>query len=265
MVGLPGCGKSLACKALGNSWGLPVVDFDPSRVFSSRVGDSESNMRRALQIVNNLAPCILMIDEIEKGLSGLQSSSFSDSGVTARVIRSFLVWMQENDKPVFVVATANNITSLPPEMISRFDETFFVNLPSPAERRDIFKIHINKLKRDPSKFDLDMLASKSQDLSGREIEQTLREAMYRSFHNGTDLKTDTILQVLGCKTTLVTTMAEQLRALVKWVGWDKKKSDGQRARYASTPDPQDMNRIQSEIASLISEVEKGSSDGKVSY
>ncbi|HUX56189.1 MAG TPA: AAA family ATPase, partial [Bacteroidales bacterium] len=106
LVGLPGCGKSLIMKAIGNEWGLPVVSFDPSRIFSSRVGDSESNMRRVLNIVENMSPCLLVIDEIEKGLAGMQSSTFSDSGVTARVIGSFLIWMQDCTKPVFIVATA---------------------------------------------------------------------------------------------------------------------------------------------------------------
>jgi SpoVK/Ycf46/Vps4 family AAA+-type ATPase len=260
MVGLPGAGKSLSAKALGREWNLPVIDFDPSRVFSSRVGDSETNMRRALQIIDNMAPAILMIDEIEKGLAGLQSSSFSDSGVTARVIRSFLVWMQENTKPVFTVATANSIVALPPEMISRFDEVFFVNLPQLLERKDILRIHIKKLGRDPEKFNLDILAGKSQDLSGREIEQALREAMYDSFHNNVDLSQVSIEDALARKTSLITTMAEQLKAIIKWVGWDEVKGDGQRARYASTPEAGNIQRIRSEIDSLIKDVELGKLD-----
>jgi SpoVK/Ycf46/Vps4 family AAA+-type ATPase len=255
MVGIPGCGKTTTAKAIGNEWGLPVVDFDPSKIFTSRVGDSESNMRRVLQIVNTLSPCILFIDEIEKGLAGLQSSSYSDSGVTARVIRSFLIWMQENPLPVFTVATANSISNLPPELIGRFNEVFFVNLPQVAERKDIFSIHIKKLNREPKKFDLDALATKSIDLSGREIEQALNDAMYDSFHAGVDLNSDAILKVLNKKTSLVATMAEQINSLKKWVGWDKEKSDGLRAKFASTPDPDDLSRMQSAIDDLIKEVE----------
>lgn len=261
LVGLPGCGKSLSAKALGNQWSLPVVDFDPSRVFSSRVGDSETNMRRVLQIVENLSPCIMMIDEIEKGLAGLQSSSYSDSGVTARVIRSFLVWMQECKKPVFTVATANNISNLPPEMISRFDEVFFVNLPQIKERKDIFNIHIKKLGRDPKNFDINALAEASQDLSGREIEQVLKEAMYSCFHDNIDLKTDAVLHALKHKTTLVTTMAEQLKNIIKWVGWDPEKQDGLRARYASITNIEDVNRVQTEIDALLKEIESGPMPG----
>jgi len=244
LVGLPGTGKSLMMKALGSEWKLPVVQFDPSRVFSSRVGDSESNMRRVLQIVENMSPCILSIDEIEKGLAGIQSSTFSDSGVTARVIGSFLVWMQECTRPVFTIATANAIQYLPPELISRFDETFFVNLPQLIERQDIFKIHLGKLNRDPVKFDLNELSKQSENLSGREIEQVLKEAMYDAFHNGIDLNTNGILKVLSKKTNLLTCMAEQLQFLLQWVGFDKDKNDGIRARFASTVDTIDINRVQ---------------------
>jgi SpoVK/Ycf46/Vps4 family AAA+-type ATPase len=255
MVGLPGTGKSLICKAIGNEWGLPVVSFDPSRIFSSRVGDSESNMHRVLQIIENMAPAIMFIDEIEKGLAGMQSSTFSDSGVTARVIGSFLIWMQENNKPVFVVATANNIQYLPPELISRFDETFFVNLPQDFERQEIFKIHIKKLNRDPSKFDLKKLADMSKDLSGRELEQVLRESMYDAYHAGEELDTEVILNVLTKKTNLLTSMAEQLKYLLKWVGYDETKNDGIRARYASTPNSIDINRVQTEIDSMLKDIE----------
>jgi AAA+ superfamily predicted ATPase len=255
LVGLPGCGKSLCMKAIGNEWGLPVVSFDPSRIFSSRVGDSEANMRRVLQIVENMAPCILSIDEIEKGLAGMQSSTFSDSGVTARVIGSFLVWLQECTKPVFVIATANAIQYLPPELISRFDETFFVNLPMDTERQDIFSIHITKLGRDPKIFDLPKLAEKSKDLSGREIEQALREAMYDAFISKKELSTDIILNVLTKKTNLLTTMAEQLKFLLKWVGFNEEKNDGIRARFASTPSMLDQTRVQKEIDSMLKEVE----------
>jgi len=255
MVGLPGTGKSLICKAIGNEWGLPVVSFDPSRIFSSRVGDSESNMRRVLQIMEGMAPAVMFIDEIEKGLAGMQSSTFSDSGVTARVIGSFLIWMQECQKPVFIVATANAIQYLPPELISRFDETFFVNLPQDFERQEIFKIHINKLNRDPSKFDLKKLAEMSKDLSGREIEQVLREGMYDAFHTGKDLDTEVILNVLTRKTNLLTSMAEQLKFLLKWVGYDETKNDGVRARFASTPNSIDINRVQAEIANMLKDIE----------
>jgi len=255
LVGLPGCGKSLIMKALGSEWGLPIVDFDPSLILSSRVGDSEHNMLRVLQIIENMSPCILGVDEIEKGFAGMESSSASDSGVTARVIRSFLIWMQDCTKPVFVVATANNIKSLPPELINRFDETFFVNIPQSFERQDIFKIHLNALERDPNKFEIGLLAEKSKDLSGREIEQVLKGAMYKAFHQKTELSTEIIVEILEKKTNLITTMAEQLKSLLAWVGWDEKKKDGIRARYASTAESIDIGRVNNEINDILKGIE----------
>ena len=255
MVGLPGCGKSLLAKALGNMWHLPLVQFDPSRLFSSRVGDTESNMRRVLKIVENMSPCILFVDEMEKGFSGMQSSTFSDGGTTARTLGSFLTWFQDHEKPIFVIATANDIRLMPPEMIQRFDTTFFVGLPQVTEREDIFRIHLKKLHRDPEKFNLTALAKTSQDLSGREIEQALREAMYERFHSKADLDTESILRVLDKKPNLLTSMSEQLKNLLDWVGFDPQKGDGVRARFASRPDTIDLNRIQSEIDKLCKDVE----------
>jgi AAA+ superfamily predicted ATPase len=263
LVGLPGTGKSLIAKSVGNEYRLPVIEFDPSRIFSNRVGDSEANIRRVLKIIEDLSPCVLMIDEIEKAFAGMQSSTFSDGGVTSRVIRSFLIWMQDCTKPVFTVATANNLQYLPPEMISRFDEVFFVNLPQEKERKDIFKIHIKKINRDPEKIDTDKLAKASQDLSGREIEQVLREAMYDSFSSGKELSTGCILKVLSKKTNLLTTMSEQLAYILKWVGWDENKQDGVRARFANIPDTGEKERIQNEIEKMLKDVEKdGNSKGK---
>lgn len=255
LVGLSGCGKSMICKAIGNQWGLPVIQLDLGRLFSIRVGESEANLRRMLKIVENISPCVLMIDEIEKGFAGIHSSTYSDGGVTARVIGSFLIWLQDCTHPVFTVATSNNIENLPPELISRFDETFFVGLPQFQERKDILSIHLKKLKKDPSKFFLDQLASASEDLSGREIEQVLKEAMYDAFHSKKELDTEVILKVLRKKTNLVTTMAEQLNYLLKWVGWDEEKQDGLRARFASKTESSDMSRIRDQIDKLINDVQ----------
>lgn len=258
LVGLPGCGKSLLAKAMGNEWNIPVVQFDPSRIFSSRVGDSEANVRRVLQIVENISPCVLFLDEAEKGFAGMHSSTFSDAGVTARVIGSFLVWMQECTKPVFTVATSNNIQYLPPELISRFDETFFVNMPTFPERVDIYKIHLRKLGRDPSKFHVENIAMNSQDLSGREIEQVLKEAMYDAFHAGQDdITTDNIMAVLKRKTSILKTMAEQLKFVMDWVGWDDNKQDGIRARYANPTEKGEVDRVNAEIEDMLKDIEGG--------
>jgi SpoVK/Ycf46/Vps4 family AAA+-type ATPase len=235
---------------------LPLISFDPSRIFSSRVGESEGNIRRVLQIVANISPCILFIDEIEKGFAGSQSSTFSDSGVTARVIGSFLTWMQDCTDPVFVIATSNNIQYLPPELIQRFDEKFFVNLPQMQERVDIYKIHLKRLGRDPKKFDLEALAQHSQDLSGREIEQTLREAMYDAYSQNKDIDTTIVLKVLGKKTSLITTMSEQLKYTLDWVGWDSEKKDGVRARFAHPAEEESVTRVKDMIDKLIDDVDK---------
>ncbi len=260
LVGPPGCGKSLTGKALGNCWNLPVINFDPSRVFSSQVGKSEQNIRRVLQIIENVSPCVLYLDEIEKAFAGSQSSTFSDSGVTSRVIMSFLIWMQECKAPVFTVATSNNIQYLPPELISRFDQTFFVNVPQFKERVDIFKIHLKKLGRDPSKFNCELLANNSVDFVGREIEQVLKDSMYEAFYAKKELSTEIILASLRKKTNVITTMAEQLNFLFKWVGWDPEKKDGIRARYAHPVEEDNRVRIMDQIESLIKDVEKGSED-----
>jgi SpoVK/Ycf46/Vps4 family AAA+-type ATPase len=257
MVGVPGCGKSLTAKALGNAWGLPVVNFDPSRVFSSRVGVSEQNMRRVLKIIEGVSPCVMFIDEIEKAFAGSHSSTFSDAGVTSRVIMSFLIWMQECTAPVFTVATSNNIQYLPPEMISRFDQTFFVNVPQYQERIEIFKIHLRKLNKNPEDFDLVKLSDCSKDFSGREIEQALKEAMYDCFYEKKDLSTEAIVNAFNCKPNLITTMAEQLSFLLKWVGWDPQKKDGIRARFAHPVEEDDRMRVMDQIESLIKDVEKG--------
>jgi ATPase family associated with various cellular activities (AAA)/LAGLIDADG-like domain len=248
--------NSLTAKALGNIWHLPVISFDPGKVFSSRVGESEHNIRRVLKIVEGISPAVLMIDEIEKAFAGSQSSTFSDSGVTARVIGSFLNWLQDCTKPVFTIATSNNIQYLPPELIQRFDEKFFVNLPTELERIEIFRIHLKKVGRDPEKFDLETLSVKSKDLSGREIEQTIREAMYDAFYAKKEIDTKVILNVLDKKTNLLTTMSEQLNYLLEWVGWSEEKNDGIRARFASVPDKMDMKRVKNEIENLCKDIEK---------
>jgi SpoVK/Ycf46/Vps4 family AAA+-type ATPase len=147
-------------------------------------------------------------------------------------------------------------------MIQRFDETFFVNLPQQQERIDILKIHLELLKRDPRKFNLEQLSEHSKDLSGREIEQVLREAMYDAYSQGKDLSTEIILNVLIHKTNLLTTMAEQLKYLLDWVGWDPEKKDGVRARFSHPNDEDNVSRIRDEIADLIKEVEKGNPDKK---
>jgi len=160
LTGVPGCGKSLTAKCVSSSWNMPLLRLDMGKIFQGVVGSSESNIRSALRTAEAISPCILWIDEIEKGLSG-SSGGASDGGTATRVFGTLLTWMQEETAPVFVFATANNINSLPPELLrkGRFDEIFFVDFPSTLERKKILEIHLKKLKRDPEKFDLNRLAA----------------------------------------------------------------------------------------------------------
>ncbi len=183
LTGVPGCGKSLIAKAIASIWNMPLLRLDMGKVFDGIVGSSEQNIRQAILTAESIAPAVLWLDEIEKGLSGLQSSGSTDSGTSSRVFSTFLTWMQEKTKPVFIVATANNIDSLPPELLrkGRFDEIFFVDLPSKNERKDIFKIHVEKLNRKFSDSDYEFLSGITSGFNGAEIEAVVKEAMYFAF------------------------------------------------------------------------------------
>lgn len=189
LVGVPGCGKSLSAKAVSAEWKMPLLKFDLGKVFGSLVGQSEENMRRALRMAEAVAPCVLWIDEIEKGLSGTRGQT-GDSGTSTRVFGTLLTWMEENDKPVFLIATANDIEGLPPELLrkGRFDEIFFIDLPSPQERANILAIHLAKHHRDYREFDLTALVIATEGFSGAEIEQAVVSALYRAFAEGENTK-----------------------------------------------------------------------------
>jgi len=234
-IGLPGCGKSRTCEALASEWKLNLIEFDPSKVFTSRVGESEGNMHLALAQIESLEPCILLIDEIEKGFSGIQSSSMSDAGTTARTIGIFLIWMNDNNASVFTTATCNQIHFLPPELISRFDEIFYVGPPDLIERKEIIDIQIaEQCKRYPNNFNTKELAKHCENLSGREIMQAVKESMYVAFNSDKKELTDDMLKdCLERKIPVVKTMEKQLEYLVKWVGYDEKRKDGIRARFAN--------------------------------
>jgi SpoVK/Ycf46/Vps4 family AAA+-type ATPase len=252
LLGLPGNGKTRICEAQAYEWGINFIEFDPSKVFSSRVGESEGNMYLTLARVDSMAPCVLFIDEIEKGFAGMQSSSMSDAGTTARTISIFLMWMNNEESYVFVSATCNNVNFLPPELISRFDEIFYIAPPNVTEREEILKILIDAQKRDSSTFDISKLAQASNYLSGREIRQAITEAMYVAFRqNQKDKKTnlnDSILSdCLRRKTPIVKTMEKQLEYLIKWVGYDKERNDGVRARFANN----EMDSIDALFAEIL--------------
>ena len=189
LVGVPGCGKSLSAKAVAAEWQMPLLKFDLGKVFGSLVGQSEENMRRALKMAEAVAPCVLWIDEIEKGLAGARGPG-GDSGTSTRVFGTLLTWMEEKQKPVFTIATANDIEGLPPELLrkGRFDEIFFIDLPSAQERANILAIHLTKHHRDYRDFDLAAHVAATDGFSGAEVEQAVISALYAAFAEGEETK-----------------------------------------------------------------------------
>ena len=175
-------------------------------------------MRRAIAVAESVAPAILWVDEIDKAFAGSQGSGATDGGTTARVFGTFLTWLSEKTAPVFVVATANDISQLPPELLrkGRLDEIFFVDLPSPEERKEIFKIHVTKRKRDAAQFDLEALAKASHDFSGAEIEESINSALYDAFYAKQDLKMEHVQTALSQTVPLAKTMDEQINRLRSW-------------------------------------------------
>jgi len=218
LLGVQGAGKSLLAKAVASQWHLPLLRLDLGRVFSELVGSSESNIRGALRLAESVAPCVLWIDEIEKGLGGVASSHQSDAGTTARIFASILTWMQEKQSPVFVIATANDVSKLPPEMLrkGRFDEIFFVDLPQVQERREIFAIHLAGRGRDPLEFDLNKLAMSSDGFSGAEIEQVVIAGLYDAFEEDRELTTEDMLHNIKSTVPLSQTMEQEITRLRQW-------------------------------------------------
>lgn len=231
MLGVQGCGKSLCAKAVSSLWQLPLLRFDMGRMFNSLVGSSEENVRRAVAVAESVAPAILWVDEIDKAFAGSQSSGSTDGGTTARVFGTFLTWLSEKTAPVFVVATANDISHLPPELMrkGRLDEIFFVDLPSEDERAQVFAIHLARRNRQPENFDLAALASASGDFSGAEIEEVVISAMYDAFYAGREVTTDDVLAAIHQTVPLARTMDEQINRLRSWASG--------RARDASAARP----------------------------
>ena len=216
LVGVPGCGKSLSAKAVSAEWKMPLLKFDLGKVFGGLVGQSEGNMRRALKMAEAVAPCVLWIDEIEKGLSGSRGSS-GDSGTSTRVFGTLLTWMEENDKPVFTIATANDIQGLPPELLrkGRFDEIFFIDLPTPQERANILAIHLTKHHRDHRDFDLTGHVAATDGFSGAEIEQLVVSALYAAFAEADDAKLEDrhLEQAVAQSVPLSKSMGQKITAL----------------------------------------------------
>lgn len=221
LLGVPGCGKSLTAKCIASCWEMPLLRLDIGKVFQGIVGSSEDNIRKAIVTAEAVAPCVLWIDEIEKGLSGVQSSGMTDGGVTSRIFSTILTWMQEKTCPVFVVATANNINLLPPELLrkGRFDEIFFVDLPNQEERKNIFTIHLNKRNQKTDNFAMESIARESEGFNGAEIEECIKEAMFDAYVSNPEnpqLTTKFIIEAINKTVPLSVTMKEQISSLREW-------------------------------------------------
>ncbi|MGN6553092.1 MAG: AAA family ATPase [Verrucomicrobiota bacterium] len=218
LIGVQGCGKSLCAKAVSRLWQLPLLRFDMGRMFGSLVGSSEENVRRAIAVAESVAPAVLWVDEIDKAFVGSQSSGATDGGTTARVFGTFLTWLSEKQAPVFVVATANDVSQLPPELLrkGRLDEIFYVDLPNEEERGEIFRIHLTKRGRAEKDFDLAALVETSEDLSGAEIEEAIISALYDAFYAKQQLATSHVLSTLAQTVPLAKTMSEKISAQRNW-------------------------------------------------
>lgn len=229
LTGIPGTGKSLLAKAIASEWSLPLLRLDVGKVMTGLVGGSEEKMRHVIAQVEAVAPCVLWIDEVEKSLSGTKSSNFSDGGTLSRVFGTLLTAMEERFEGVVTIATANDVSALPPELIRRFNELFFVDLPEPAERDEILRIHLNKRKRDADELGLDMehIVNITHKYTGSELEKAVSEAIIRSFRDGRrPLTTADLVGAIEDTKPIASVMAQQVTALRTWAK--------ERARYASS-------------------------------
>jgi hypothetical protein len=216
LVGVPGCGKSLSARALAGAWRVPLLRLDVGRIFGGYVGQSEANLRLAIQTAEAVSPCILWIDEVEKGFAGVRGQG--GGGVAARVFGTFLNWLQDKRSPVFVVATANDLSGIPPEFLrqGRFDDIFFVGLPAEVERKAIFQIHVAKRQRKPEAFDLDALVKVTDGFSGAEIEQVVTTALFLAFDTGRELEQSDLVAAVADTRPLSRSRSREIAALTAW-------------------------------------------------
>ncbi|MHC5012172.1 MAG: AAA family ATPase [Planctomycetota bacterium] len=217
LLGVQGCGKTMAARAVADAWSLPLLRMELGRLYDKYVGETEKNLDRALHLAEHMAPCVLLVDEIEKGLAGSDSAD-ADAGIARRVLGRLLGWLQDRAASVFVVATCNRVGDLPPEILrkGRFDEIFFVDLPAPAERREILATHVTARGRRPEDFDLDALAQRSQGFSGAELEQAIVSGLYAAFARGGDLDTELLAAEIEGTRPLSVTRREEIDALRAW-------------------------------------------------
>jgi ATP-dependent 26S proteasome regulatory subunit len=247
LVGVPGCGKSLTAKCIAAEWKQPLLKLDVGKIFQAEVGASENNIRQVIATAEAVAPCVLWIDEIEKGLN--TGGGEHDGGTNSRVFSTILTWMQEKSKPVFVVATANNIQALPPELLrkGRFDEIFFIDLPTAVERAHIFKIHLNKYKQLQIKH-LDAIVEKTKHFNGAEIEECVKEAMFIAYNENANVQQISekhLERAIELVVPLAQTMPNQIRFLRDF-------GKSKRARPASKEfNLEDLNSISADESSKI--------------
>jgi AAA+ superfamily predicted ATPase len=237
VVGLPGTGKSLCAKAAGIAWRMPVIRLDMGKLYGGLLGETENNLRRALKIAESSAPCILMLDEIDKGLGGNESSGGStDGGTSQRVLGGLLTWMQEKKAPVFVFATLNRAEGLPAEIFrrGRFDDVFFVDLPTSIEREAIWKVHISKRDRDTSKFDLATLVKQSEGYSGAEIEASFVDGMFDAFSAEQEVTTEHVLKTMETNVPLSKMASDKIAAMRDWAKGRAKMASKVEAETDST-------------------------------
>jgi SpoVK/Ycf46/Vps4 family AAA+-type ATPase len=218
LLGVQGCGKSMCAKAVAAEWQLPLIRLDPSSLYNKFVGESEKNLMRAIKTAEQMAPIVLWIDEIEKAFGGSEGGGGSDSGTTSRIFGTFLTWLNDKKESVFVIATANDISRLPPELLrkGRFDEIFFVDLPDAETRAQIFEVHLRRRDRAPEGFDLAALAEATDGFSGAEIEQVVISALYTAFSEGVELNDDLLLEEARGTRPLSVTMGEKIAELRTW-------------------------------------------------
>lgn len=230
LVGVPGCGKSLTAKAVATAWGMPLLRMDLGALKSKYVGDSEANIRKALKVAEAVAPCVLWLDEIEKALSGATQGA-ADGGVSADALGAILSWMQDRAGSVFVVATANDVRSLPPELLrkGRFDDLFFVDLPTATERAAILAAALRSHGRDPSKIALQVVAAATSEFTGAELAALIPEALFSAFADRErEITTDDLIEAASNVVPLAKTASEKIKAVREW-------AQG-RARPASIPE-----------------------------
>jgi SpoVK/Ycf46/Vps4 family AAA+-type ATPase len=217
LLGVQGCGKSLCAKAVAADWGMPLLRMDPGVLYQKYIGESENRLRDALAQAEAIAPAVLWIDEIEKAFASASAES-SDGGLSQRMFGTLLSWMQDHRSPIFMVATANNLTALPPELMrkGRFDEVFFVDLPTGPVRRDVLAIHLKRRKRDPQRYNLDALATATEGFSGAEIEQLVVAALYSAFADKQELTQQHLMTEAVATRPLSILMGEKIASLRAW-------------------------------------------------